>query len=236
MSSSRYLASTLWNGILVGTCGAHVCKSVLKLLQAAAAQCVYCLYRVLPPRVTFCSNKNPIAKRHNFSGGFILLSHIIVNKHMSCNCFQLALHIPIQCSWLAWICLNSDSFSFSDLIKSLLWSSSLMVAPSPSFPASTRFVKCEKCHHFFVVLSETDTKKSFKENRDEKLGQKRKPPPPPRKVWLRHFPFRLVSVLSDFVWLVQVRIALKVRFLIPPLLICCRSAFSQQRFFLFLSI
>jgi hypothetical protein len=43
-------------------------------------------------------------------------------------------------------------------------------------------VKCEKCHHFFVVLSETDSKKSFKENREDKIGQKRKPPPPPRKV------------------------------------------------------
>jgi ATP-dependent Clp protease ATP-binding subunit ClpX len=50
------------------------------------------------------------------------------------------------------------------------------------FSASTRFVKCEKCHHFFVVLSETDSKKSFKENREDKLGHKRKPPPPPRKV------------------------------------------------------
>ncbi|XP_025077992.1 ATP-dependent Clp protease ATP-binding subunit clpX-like, mitochondrial, partial [Pomacea canaliculata] len=52
-----------------------------------------------------------------------------------------------------------------------------------TFVSSTRFVKCEKCHHFFVVLSETDSKKSFKENRDERLGLKRKPPPPPRKIF-----------------------------------------------------
>ncbi|KAK7116608.1 hypothetical protein V1264_002263 [Littorina saxatilis] len=52
-----------------------------------------------------------------------------------------------------------------------------------TFVSSTRFVKCEKCHHFFVVLSETDSKKSFKENREDKLGQKRKPPPPPRKIY-----------------------------------------------------
>ncbi|VDP12722.1 unnamed protein product [Soboliphyme baturini] len=29
-----------------------------------------------------------------------------------------------------------------------------------TFVSSTRFVKCERCHHFFVVLSETDTRKS----------------------------------------------------------------------------
>lgn len=51
------------------------------------------------------------------------------------------------------------------------------------FVASTRFVKCEKCHHFFVVLSEVDTKKSLKEGReDQKSGFFRKPPPPPKKV------------------------------------------------------
>lgn len=53
-----------------------------------------------------------------------------------------------------------------------------------TFVSSTRFVKCEKCHHFFVVLSETDTKKSLKDNRDEqKNGFYRKPPPPPKKIF-----------------------------------------------------
>ncbi|GFS24997.1 ATP-dependent Clp protease ATP-binding subunit ClpX [Elysia marginata] len=52
-----------------------------------------------------------------------------------------------------------------------------------TFVSSTRFVKCEKCHHFFVVLSETDSKKTFKEFRDEKLSQKKKSPPPPRKIF-----------------------------------------------------
>ena len=51
-----------------------------------------------------------------------------------------------------------------------------------------RFVKCEKCHHFFVVLSEADTKKTVKEavqgkSPGEELNQKRKPPPPPKKIW-----------------------------------------------------
>ncbi|CAB1339090.1 unnamed protein product [Coregonus sp. 'balchen'] len=32
-------------------------------------------------------------------------------------------------------------------------------AASYAVPTSTRFVKCEKCHHFFVVLSETDSNK-----------------------------------------------------------------------------
>lgn len=53
------------------------------------------------------------------------------------------------------------------------------------FIASTRFVKCEKCHHFFVVLSDVDTKRSLKEGRDDqKSGFFRKPPPPPKKVYI----------------------------------------------------
>jgi hypothetical protein len=51
--------------------------------------------------------------------------------------------------------------------------------------ASTRFVKCEKCHHFFVVLSEVDQKKSVKEQQETteiKAGQLKKAPPPPKKV------------------------------------------------------
>ncbi|KAL1506068.1 hypothetical protein ABEB36_005499 [Hypothenemus hampei] len=50
-----------------------------------------------------------------------------------------------------------------------------------TFVSSTRFVKCEKCHHFFVVLSEVDSKK--KEGVDLKTGQFRKPPPPPKKIY-----------------------------------------------------
>jgi len=57
-----------------------------------------------------------------------------------------------------------------------------------TFVSSTRFVKCEKCHHFFVVLSEADTKKSVKETvqgraTGEEVKQKRKPPPPPKKIF-----------------------------------------------------
>jgi ATP-dependent Clp protease ATP-binding subunit ClpX len=53
------------------------------------------------------------------------------------------------------------------------------------FIASTRFVKCEKCHHFFVVLSDVDAKRSLKEGReDQKSGFFRKPPPPPKKVYI----------------------------------------------------
>uniref|UniRef100_A0A6M2DRR9 Putative atp-dependent clp protease atp-binding subunit clpx-like mitochondrial n=1 Tax=Xenopsylla cheopis TaxID=163159 RepID=A0A6M2DRR9_XENCH len=47
-----------------------------------------------------------------------------------------------------------------------------------TFVSSTRFVKCEKCHHFFVVLSEVDSKKTIK---DEGANH-RKPPPPPKKI------------------------------------------------------
>ncbi|XP_048829603.1 ATP-dependent Clp protease ATP-binding subunit clpX-like, mitochondrial [Brienomyrus brachyistius] len=57
-----------------------------------------------------------------------------------------------------------------------------------TFVSSTRFVKCEKCQHFFVVLSDTDSKKS--PNRDPesaadavKLAFQQKPPPPPKKIY-----------------------------------------------------
>ncbi|XP_052400074.1 ATP-dependent Clp protease ATP-binding subunit clpX-like, mitochondrial [Carassius gibelio] len=53
--------------------------------------------------------------------------------------------------------------------------------------SSTRFVKCEKCHHFFVVLSETDSKKSLnKEAESSEHGKSavaQKPPPPPKKIY-----------------------------------------------------
>ncbi|XP_074107073.1 caseinolytic protease chaperone subunit isoform X1 [Cotesia typhae] len=55
-----------------------------------------------------------------------------------------------------------------------------------TFVSSTRFVKCEKCSHFFVVLSEIDSKKSLKETTrsdDSKQGFYRKPPPPPKKIF-----------------------------------------------------
>ena len=55
--------------------------------------------------------------------------------------------------------------------------------------ASTRFVKCEKCHHFFVVLSELDSKRSMQNDRKQQEPESNstispKEPPPPRKVSL----------------------------------------------------
>ena len=56
--------------------------------------------------------------------------------------------------------------------------------------ASTRFIQCEKCNHFFLILSETDSKRYIRYdtkaavNEGDKGQAKlhRKPPPPPRKV------------------------------------------------------
>ncbi|KAK4308538.1 hypothetical protein Pmani_019776 [Petrolisthes manimaculis] len=53
-----------------------------------------------------------------------------------------------------------------------------------TFVSSTRFVKCEKCHHFFVLLSEVDSKRKKKETReDPKATFNRRPPPPPKKIY-----------------------------------------------------
>ncbi|XP_064878299.1 ATP-dependent Clp protease ATP-binding subunit clpX-like, mitochondrial isoform X2 [Oncorhynchus nerka] len=57
-----------------------------------------------------------------------------------------------------------------------------------TFVSSTRFVKCEKCHHFFVVLSETDSKKGLKTEAESpveavKMAFTQKPPPPPKKIY-----------------------------------------------------
>ncbi|KAM7414750.1 hypothetical protein PAMA_019521 [Pampus argenteus] len=57
-----------------------------------------------------------------------------------------------------------------------------------TFVSSTRFVKCEKCHHFFVVLSETDSKKGLNKEPESaaeavKLAFAQKPPPPPKKIF-----------------------------------------------------
>jgi hypothetical protein len=49
--------------------------------------------------------------------------------------------------------------------------------------ASTRFVKCEKCSHFFVVLSENEGIKKSKEDKTKK----RQPPPTPKKVFKNSF-------------------------------------------------
>ncbi|CAH1797962.1 unnamed protein product [Owenia fusiformis] len=50
-----------------------------------------------------------------------------------------------------------------------------------TFVSSTRFVKCEKCHHFFVVLSEKDTKNTSGLTQADK--PKFTPPPPPKKIY-----------------------------------------------------
>lgn len=56
-----------------------------------------------------------------------------------------------------------------------------------TFVSSTRFVKCEKCHHFFVVLSETDSKKGLNKEAESsehvKFTLAQKPPPPPKKIY-----------------------------------------------------
>ena len=53
--------------------------------------------------------------------------------------------------------------------------------------ANTRFVKCEKCSHFFVVMSEQDQRaklgKDTEELKEGKASNQRKPPPYPKKIY-----------------------------------------------------
>ena len=51
---------------------------------------------------------------------------------------------------------------------------------------NTRFVKCEKCSHFFVVMSEQDQRSKLKDSEEMKEGKatnQRKPPPYPKKIY-----------------------------------------------------
>eukprot|EP00111_Clytia_hemisphaerica_P011190 TCONS_00032752-protein len=57
-----------------------------------------------------------------------------------------------------------------------------------TFVSSTRFVKCEKCHHFFVVLSDLDSRKSVKAEKpygetEQGSPSMPKPPPTPKKIY-----------------------------------------------------
>ncbi|XP_018495331.1 ATP-dependent Clp protease ATP-binding subunit clpX-like, mitochondrial [Galendromus occidentalis] len=55
-----------------------------------------------------------------------------------------------------------------------------------TFVSSTRFVKCEKCHHFFVVLSESENKKFARDAAQAKAAgapAAQKAPPPPKKIY-----------------------------------------------------
>jgi len=49
--------------------------------------------------------------------------------------------------------------------------------------SATRFVKCNKCNHFFAVIPDNETKLNVKESgNDSRQQTERRPPPPPRKV------------------------------------------------------
>ena len=67
--------------------------------------------------------------------------------------------------------VNIDSFCILDVKHQL-----------PIFTISaSRFVKCERCHHFFVVIPENEPKKQLNV-KEEKAKPKKRAPPPPKKV------------------------------------------------------
>ncbi|GIY01751.1 ATP-dependent Clp protease ATP-binding subunit clpX-like, mitochondrial [Caerostris extrusa] len=56
-----------------------------------------------------------------------------------------------------------------------------------TFVTSSRFVKCDSCQHFFIILSESDSKRTAKEGRhqiaSDRANLQRRPPPPPKKIF-----------------------------------------------------
>lgn len=55
-----------------------------------------------------------------------------------------------------------------------------------TFVTSSRFVKCDNCQHFFIILSDVDSKRTVKESRQttaERPNIQRRPPPPPKKIF-----------------------------------------------------
>lgn len=48
---------------------------------------------------------------------------------------------------------------------------------------STRFVKCDKCNHFFAIVPESEPKAAREGNGGDRTAGDRKPPPPPRKIY-----------------------------------------------------
>ncbi|CAF0780444.1 unnamed protein product [Didymodactylos carnosus] len=75
--------------------------------------------------------------------------------------------------------LQLRKFSLANVVHTRSGSSQTPRDINQTSKTSTRFVKCEKCSHFFVVLSESDTSKKDKD--DKKVKQK--PPPPPKKIY-----------------------------------------------------
>ncbi|KAK2547820.1 ATP-dependent Clp protease ATP-binding subunit clpX-like [Acropora cervicornis] len=72
------------------------------------------------------------------------------------------------------------------------WSCPKCGNPCTSVKPTTRFVQCDKCDHFFLILSEADSAKRYihvhydkaSSNEGEKQGKAlQSPPPPPRKIF-----------------------------------------------------
>lgn len=71
------------------------------------------------------------------------------------------------------------------------WSCPKCGNPCTTVEPSTRFVQCDKCNHFFLILSESDSKRYIHVKYDKASGNEadkqskavQAPPPPPRKIF-----------------------------------------------------
>lgn len=110
-------------------------------------------------------------------------AEVEVEKTATCDVLNAELHALM--SRLLFVSIFANTIVLISYSRPLI-----LVAASP------RFVKCEKCLYFFVVMPEIDAKKSAKtDSRNfpfEKSMHKR-PPPPPKKVPVFEF-----SLFSDF--------------------------------------
>lgn len=87
---------------------------------------------------------------------------------------------------------SSGSKDKSDKGSGNQWSCPKCGNPCTTVEPSTRFVQCDKCNHFFLILSESDSKryihvkyndKASGNEADKQSKAVQAPPPPPRKIF-----------------------------------------------------
>lgn len=115
----------------------------------------------------------------------------ITCRHDSSNAALGSLHYHHEKSCLRGFSSSSEGKDKTGKGSGNQWSCPKCGNPCTSVEPSTRFVQCEKCNHFFLILSETDSKRYIHVKYDKASGNEAEkkpkpvqaPPPPPRKIF-----------------------------------------------------